>query len=755
MPLIVGDIGQYHIISPPKSTQDFLEKYRIGTGDGSGGFQQNVPTQTAVQNVSSGGGGGGGYYYGGSGGGASYPSSTMRGWFQDYYGSTPDALVRKADEENWTMLDVIRRAIADGVEGPQLTVIKGVIRQTAAPFYWKDPAGIPESLVIELVKKGYFDGAGVEYLQNIYFPSIKEANLNNPLATPFVDAWVEMTGRPLTTTALNKLQEIVRTFGYTEAGKVAWQEWVKTTDSAITGNWGAAHRAGIYNDITTILGRLPVAGELDPDSALWNMSDAARLEYLRTTPEYQDIYAGKPVWMSELDFVSFSMAYDEVFRWYYGDTVIKNEDGSLTIPYGPYEGTQEVPVSTPVAVTPTWQSLSAAQFKTDLQKLGFNVSGEGGDVSQWVYTIGGETVAYDALAAKLEEVAPDTYYRDEAGFHYVQYEGVANPKTGQVAPVTKPVPTTFEDTASFQGLSAWTGGYVTSQMVSDLLAGNISPANLKQMFIWQEEAIYLEGAYSDTLTEAFGSAGDIDWYKLASGAEGSGAMRVQLMQAQNRIAFREAWRNYFNTDPTPADYDYLTNNFVSPAEFTHRMAAKESAKANFDKINELLNRTMGMNVTLDELENLAMGGSGSGSLQAMIEEATRLDAYTDVLYQWTGGPPTPDDYAGVAGFPSASAFKWEITVAEQMDELGPDIMSTWMKAYPDNPLTEEQLKIMIGKSEGWGELQYLYNQALEEEQESEYSRKIAMDIDKVRSIYQSSSIGGIKEGLPGLGDIGA
>jgi hypothetical protein len=150
-----------------------------------------------------------------------------------------------------------------------------------------------------------------------------------------------------------------------------------------------------------------------------------------------------------------------------------------------------------------------------------------------------------------------------------------------------------------------------------------------------------------------------------------------------------------------------------------------------------------------------MGGQGSGELQAMIDQATRLDAFTDALYQWKGGTPTPDDYASVAGYPSATAFKWEISVQETMKEMGPEIRETWLKAHPDSPLTDEQLKIMLGKSEGWGALQYEYNKSLEEEQKAEIAQKAAMDIEKIRPIYGTAEQGGFKEALPGLADIGS
>jgi hypothetical protein len=248
--------------------------------------------------------------------------------------------------------------------------------------------------------------------------------------------------------------------------------------------------------------------------------------------------------------------------------------------------------------------------------------------------------------------------------------------------------------------------------------------------------------------------GGVDFYKVASGAKGSGAMRAKMQQAQNMYAFKEVYRDYFGTDPSPGDYQAISSQFVSPSEFAHRMAAKESAKAKIEQVNELLGRTLDHQVTLADLENLAMGGQGSGEVQAMIDQATRLDQFTDTLYQYKGHEPTADDYAGIAGYPSAAAFKWEITVNETMAEMGDEIKQIWLKANPESPLSDEQLRIMLGKSEGWGDIQKQFNLAEKEVSEAETARKNAMNVDKISPIYNVAEQGGFKQGLPGLSDIG-
>jgi len=691
------------------------------------------------------GGSGKSYSSSSSSSSSSVPMSYVEA-FLEWMGRQPNSSEKaKMANEGWTEDTIRRYAVTNGGNGTLMQKAKNELRQIAAPFYGGDPSLIPDSLLKTLITSG--DYADASYLTNTYFPLLKGASATNPNSTPFVEAWTEMTGRSLTYTATQKLSEIIKTYGYTDVAQAAWESWVKTTQSAATGNWGAEHRAAIGTTIASVLGRTATEAELATNSNLWNLNDDAMLEYVRATPEYQSIYSSKPAWMSETDYISTAKSYDAVMRWYYGGNVTVNPDGSLSIPTGSYYQ-EPTPVTTTTTVTPTgapiWKSLTNAQFASDLGLVGITVV-------DGKYMKDGQEVSYDSL---LTYLPANTYYKDAQGYHYVQEEGAVNPKTGAAATTTKPRATTQTTTTTTSGLGNWGISYVNPNMVTQLLNNNISPETLQQQFAWTEEADYYKGIYSDILAET-GVGGGIDFYKLASGAKGSGAMRAQLQQAQNMYAFKEVWRDYNGTDPSASDYQYVSSNFVSPTEYAHRMAAKESAKAKIDTINELLGRTLDHQVTLSDLEGLAMGGKGSGEIQAMIDQATRLDAFTDTLYQYKGHEPTADDYAEIAGYPSAAAFKWEITVNEEMAEMGDDIKATWLKTNPTAPLSDEQLRIMIGKSEGWGELQKQYNKAQEEETEGETARKTAMNAEKIAPIYQATGRGDFAQSLAGLPDIGS
>jgi len=278
-------------------------------------------------------------------------------------------------------------------------------------------------------------------------------------------------------------------------------------------------------------------------------------------------------------------------------------------------------------------------------------------------------------------------------------------------------------------------------MVTDLLSGAVTPDQLRQQFIWTEEADYMKGVYGPVMEEAFGGAGGIDWYKLASGAKGSGAARAQLVEAQNRVAYRETYRQLFGSDPSPADYDRITNQFVSPTEMLREYQAIESADEMYPEVNELLQRVYGQSVTEDELKDMVLGRSNSGELRAMINQATKLDQYRWVHKQYYGVEPAPDDYAKYAGYSGASELQWEIVTNERIAELGPDIQEAFRRAY-GYELTGDELQALLGEQEGYGDLRRKYAKAEEEVKKQEVSTRVAHEAPKTEIGYSKGVRGG-------------
>ena len=726
-------------------------------------FTPTLPTTTTTSTTGS--GSSSRSSSGGSGGGGGGPiiSGSLKEAFFDWMGRYPTASEsNRMANEGWGIDNIRRYAVQNYGSGPAMQELANTIRQLGAPYYNGNPSAIPQSIVDSLIAGGYSEA----YIADTYFPMIKGASLDNPLSQPYIDAWVEMTGRPLTYTAMQKLSEFVKAYGYSGEAEAAWVSWVKTTDSAWTGNYGAEQRDNIETTISSILGRHATEAELAPTSTLRDLNEYAMAEALKASPEYEAIYGGKPAWVSEGEWVDSALALNQVFRWYYGDHATVNPDGSITFPTGQYYtepserqvGIEAIPTpgaGAPMTEPPKWKSLTAATFKSDLQGLGFTVTGEGSKVGDWTYKLNGQEIPYGQLGAQLNQLAPNTYYEDTQGFHYVQDEGAINPKTGIAATVTKPVATTqySSTTAAPGGLQNFGATYVVPDLIADMYNNGYTPEMIQQEFIWQEEAAYQQGVYGDTVSEAFGGSGGIDWYTMASGAQGSGAMRARLVEAQNRVAYRETFRQVFGYDPSPSDYDRITSEFVSPGELLREHQAIESADEMYEEVNDLVTRVYGQSVSKEELKDMVLGRPNSGELKALINQATKLDSYRWVHKQYYDSEPTPDDYAKYAGYSGPAELQWEIVTHEKVNEMRDTVNEILIKAGYD-PFSDEELTTLYGEQEGYGDLASLYRKAAEEANEIkqaedwQYSGAEQADIG-----YAKSGQGGFKISTPGLADL--
>lgn len=246
------------------------------------------------------------------------------------------------------------------------------------------------------------------------------------------------------------------------------------------------------------------------------------------------------------------------------------------------------------------------------------------------------------------------------------------------------------------------------EQLSFFMEHGITPSELGQRYAWTEAAT-AELAHDNWLGEAIGkSYTQADIYAMVSGAEGSGQMKADLLEAQNRRNFDESFKMYTGRMPTEADYQYLRDNYVSPNEYAARMHAVETAVTQFANYDKIFRRVYGFGADMTKLQDVAMGAEGSGAYQALMDAAEELDRYTLVWRQYSNGvDPTPSQYAQWAGFAGPEELQKRLNVKEWMDQQGPTIMKTWddyWTAGGSAPMTSGQLETLLGQYQGWGAL---------------------------------------------------
>lgn len=674
---------------------------------------------SASSTPASGGGGGGGRSGGGGGGGGTIGKSYSEAFF-DWMGRQPTTTeLNKMANEGWTEDTIRRYAVTKQGTGPLMVQAINEVRQVSASWYDGDPSGIPASLVLSLISDGLY--ADKTYLEQTYFPLLRGLHLTDPNAQEYIDAWVEMTGKPLSTDAFNHLNEYIVYYGYGNESQAAWLAWAKTTDAAISGNWGAEHRAVINTDISKLFGRTPTAAELDVGGELWDLNDEARAEYLRATDEYQTIYAGKPAWMDEGEWQDTARAFDSVFQWYYGEHATLNADGSISLPMGDFPDS-----------TPEQKSAYEAWLAEDQRLAALEAE-------------------YSEIIGRDRRAATGTKSKPSAGAT-AHYQELLAEVQAQRAEHTAARPST----ADYNGLAAFGMTYINPELLASLLANGVTADELQREFQWTEDAMQYRGIYDEVLTEAYGAGfSDDQWFAFASGAAGSGALKAQLQAAQNRVSYREEFNRLFGYDPDPEDYDRIMNEYVSPAMMVKEVEATNSAEEMYEEVNDLLTRVYGDSVTVDELKDMALGREGTGELKALINQASKLDSFREMHKQYYGQEATPDDYAKYAGYTSASELQWEIVTTEAVAENKEEIRKAWSVAYPDEGMiSDEDLFTMYGEQEGYGELRSKVKKAKELYQKAEESEDWAYTYaEHAETPYRAAEQGGIRTAVPSIADL--
>lgn len=444
--------------------------------------------------------------------------------------------------------------------------------------------------------------------------------------------------------------------------------WARRQPEWMDGPQAATNRENLFDRYRYIMRTMPDASYIE-DLVRKGKTPDQMEQYLRTTPAYKKLYAGKPAWMDEGEYMQWRDAYNAVGRQYY---------------------------SPGVGLEPVKDASYDAMIKKSIS--------EGNTTPDYFLNTGN--------------------FMFENGTWYYLKE---NPALWR-----------FSD-----------------QQIKYYLENGISPSELADHYRWTEDAAAnLENM--NYLGKALGKTYSMrDAYIVAAGAQGSGAIRAELLKAEYLHSFDTVFAIYNGRPPEASDYAYLDSHFVSPQEYSARMAAVEFAEKMFADVDDLMMRVFGEHADMEQLKNVALGAKGSGAYEARIQLAEELDRYRWVYKSYWKTEPSPQDYARFAGYAGPDELLKELSVREMVKAEGPEMMQVWNDywvAQGQAPLTQEDVETLVGKYVGWGALEARLRVAEKHKLDREKERQGALQ-SPTAAIYTSlTEFGGPM--LPGLVRIG-
>jgi peptidoglycan hydrolase-like protein with peptidoglycan-binding domain len=628
--------------------------------------------------------------------------------------------IATAAKNGWTEKMIIKDAVSKGANTPYAQSMVAYIRGVCGP------------LTIEAVNNILGSGVWMEpNFETQIAPQYMTDVLSDPQSLPFVQSWNNYTGgATLGTAEQAKLKEIVTTFGFTTAAQAQWEQWLTTTTSAQTGNYGAEKRAIITSVIEQWFGREPTAAELAPPSYGAGSTTTTTIPgAAHGTVKSGSTGADVTALQTALNAAGYSLTVDGSFG---PNTLAALKD---------YQ-TKNGLTADGIAGSATWGKLVPATTTTT------TTPGTATGGTYW-NEIGG-LLGQQNTAAFLESLRATDEYKttfaaktpDQSETDFLAWRDSMNTVGNWY----------FNDTPGVGGATAnnaFTG--FTTEELTRMNADGWTASGLQNYYQAVEQAAYNKDIYNPILEEAFGTSfTDDEWYAVANGGTGSGVLKAKLVEAQNRVQFREAYRQVFGTDPAPADYDRITNEYISPAELIREQQAIQSVDAMYDQTNELMTRVYGNGVTKDELIDMVMKRSGSGELDALLTQATKLDQYTWIFKQQNGTDPTPADYAKYAGYTGPAELQWEITTQEAMSQ-NRDVINEALIAVGEAPLTDAELKTLYGEQAGYGTIAAKVTAAKKKQAEQKSAEDWAYAGAQSADIgYKASKQGGFAASAPGL-----
>ena len=534
---------------------------------------------------------------GGGGGGGSSLSPALREAFKYWFGPDyPRASFKKAARQQWSLDDVRRLAAKwavnrpDEVQGPGMLIALTVTRQALARAGYEDPSN---SEVLSYIKSGIYESSAFEeYLTTLgSFDWTKSSN-----AGRFRDYWAQMTGTVMSQTALEEVAMQVRELGW--QGAWDWfQEWTKSTESAVQGNYGDAKREGISNMIARYLERYATEDELSAEGELWHANEASIMDYIRGTDEYALIYAAKPDDMREEEFLALRDAFDDAYRELYAmRTYVEptyDEEGNLI-----FDEEAFVPGMP--------NDLLAHYLQNDV------APDEIAQQARWL-----EDAEYLAaeVVPMVEEVFGRTLTDDEL---YVISSGARG--SGDLRAMILEAQNRLKFRAEFRRV---VGRDPDPEDYEYLDTHFVDPDEYARVSAAHESAEAKLPELNELVSRVLGKEYTLEQIQnMVAGGAGSGAMQAEIAQAIKLDSYTEPYLAHYGRTPTPDEYAQYAG-YYNVAELNRVLQTRERVAEYAPEIQSAFAEGLGYTLTDEQLEIMLGDRAGSGALKAQLQEARK------------------------------------------------------------------------------------------------------------------------------------
>ncbi len=537
--------------------------------------------------------------YGGGGGGTDadpMKSSTFDHfafWLGADWANRNSSTIQLAFDAKWSADAIQRWVFTSGLVGPGVDALWAWVRQEMHNVGWKPDA----SVVSAICADGTYKSPGWSaYLYN-------QAGIDwNPVTNPTIswaqDLWLKYVGpdKPMTWTAVNKLQDLVRQYGNAENARTAFETFLKGTQSANTGQYGHTLERNVSALFEAWFGRAPTADEMAEYKFSAENVDALK-NILRRHPEYLENFAGKPAHWAEETYLDYASSINLAFAQRYGYAVTPGG--------AEYIGQDKEP-----RAPGRWEFVTPEEM-AECIRLGLDAS----DIIRETGWLNDVDYMAGTLNPIMEQTMGYAFTRDEL---YAMASGALG--AGKLRALAVEAQNRANYAEAYWRVFGTTPSPEDYERVSTEF---VSPAALIMEYQARNSAEEMYPEVSELLSRVFGRTISKEQLKdMALGRAGTGELRAFIKEAEKLDNYRWIHKQYFGVEPTPADYARYAG-YASPDELQWEIVTQERIGEYSDVIREDFKIGLGLDISDADIFTMMGEQQGYGELRGRWTEAKK------------------------------------------------------------------------------------------------------------------------------------